>query len=41
MTDVRLPARLQDHYRLMLGRDAVYRVLREEGYDPARLGKAA
>ena len=41
MTDVPLPPRLQDHYRRMLGRDAVYRVLREEGYDPARLGQAA
>lgn len=39
MTDVPLPARLAEHYRLMLARDAVYRVLREEGYDPARLGK--
>ncbi|MEJ2409202.1 MAG: glutathione S-transferase [Novosphingobium sp.] len=41
MTDVPLPPRLLDHYRLMLGRDAVYRVLREEGYDPGKLGKAA
>ncbi|MCT2398902.1 glutathione S-transferase family protein [Novosphingobium mangrovi (ex Huang et al. 2023)] len=41
MTDVPLPPRLLDHYRFMLGRDAVYRVLREEGYDPGRLGKAA
>lgn len=38
MTDVPLPPRLLTHYRLMLGRDAVYRVLREEGYDPGRLG---
>lgn len=41
MTDLPLPPRLADHYRLMLGRDAVYRVLREEGYDPGKLGKAA
>lgn len=41
MTNVPLPPRLLEHYRLMLGRDAVYRVLREEGYDPARLGQAA
>lgn len=41
MTDVPLPPRLLDHYRLMLQRDAVYRVLREEGYDPGKLGKAA
>jgi glutathione S-transferase len=41
MTDVPLPPRLLDHYRMMLARDAVYRVLREEGYDPGKLGKAA
>ncbi|MGE4482782.1 glutathione S-transferase family protein [Acidocella sp.] len=40
-TKIPLPARLLAHYRLMLGRDAVYRVLREEGYDPTQLGKAA
>lgn len=40
-TGVPLPARLLAHYRLMLGRDAVYRVLREEGYDPGKLGLAA
>lgn len=39
MTGVKLPPRLFDHYRLMLGRDAVNLVLREEGYDPSRLGK--
>ncbi|MCJ2184839.1 glutathione S-transferase family protein [Novosphingobium sp. 1949] len=41
MTDVPMPARLLAHYRLMLGREAVIRVLREEGYDPARLGQPA
>ena len=40
-TGLPLPPRLLDHYRLMLKRDAVYRVLREEGYDPGRLGLAA
>ena len=40
-TGVTLPDRLLAHYRLMLGRDAVYRVLREEGYDPDKLGLAA
>ncbi len=39
MTGVALPPRLLAHYRAMLARDAVYRVLREEGYDPGRLGK--
>jgi glutathione S-transferase len=37
-THMALPPRLLDHYRLMLKRPAVYQVLREEGYDPARLG---
>ena len=41
MTDVPLPSRLLEHYRLMLSRDAVYSVLREEGYDPKRLGREA
>jgi len=41
MTGVPLPPRLLEHYRLMLKRDAVYRVLREEGYDPKRLGVVA
>lgn len=41
MTDVPMPPRLLEHYRLMLGREAVYRVLREEGYDPAKLGRMA
>jgi len=40
MKSIPLPVRLLDHYRLMLKRDAVYRVLREEGYNPARLGLA-
>ena len=34
-----LPQPLAAHYRLMLGRPAVNRVLREEGYDPAALGQ--
>jgi glutathione S-transferase len=33
-----LPARLLEHYKLMLSRPAVYQVLREEGYNPATLG---
>jgi len=37
-TGVPLPPRLLEHYRLMLARPAVDRVLREEGYNPARLG---
>ena len=41
MTDVPLPPRLLEHYRAMLKRDAVYSVLREEGYDPAKLGAVA
>jgi len=35
-----LPERLASHYRLMLARPAVQRVLREEGYNPATLGLA-
>jgi glutathione S-transferase len=38
-TGIPLPANLAAHYRLMLSRPAVQRVLREEGYDPARLGQ--
>jgi glutathione S-transferase len=38
-TGIPLPANLAAHYRLMLSRPAVQRVLREEGYDPARLGR--
>ena len=38
-TGVSLPPRLMEHYRLMLGRPAVDRVLREEGYNPAKLGR--
>jgi glutathione S-transferase len=34
-----LPANLAAHYRRMLARPAVYRVLREEGYDTAALGR--
>jgi len=34
-----LPPRVLSHYRLMLTRSAVQRVLREEGYDPAKLGQ--
>jgi glutathione S-transferase len=37
-THMALPARLLEHYRLMLARPAVYQVLREEGYNPAQLG---
>lgn len=40
-TGIALPNRLLAHYRRMLGRPAVHRVLREEGYNPAMLGKAA
>lgn len=38
---IRLPDNLAAHYRLMLARPAVDRVLREEGYNPATLGKIA
>ncbi len=37
-TDIALPANLAAHYGRMLARPAVQQVLREEGYDPARLG---
>lgn len=39
--DIPLPPRLAEHYRLMLSRPAVDRVLREEGYNPAKLGQQA
>jgi glutathione S-transferase len=38
-TGIALPGHLAAHYRLMLARPAVQRVLREEGYNPATLGK--
>jgi glutathione S-transferase len=38
-TGLALPERLLAHYRLMLARPAVNRVLREEGYDPSRLAQ--
>jgi glutathione S-transferase len=38
-TGMALPANLIAHYRRMLTRPAVYRVLREEGYDTAALGR--
>lgn len=38
-TAIALPDHLAAHYRLMLTRPAVQRVLREEGYNPATLGK--
>ncbi len=34
-----LPANLQAHYQRVLARPAVQRVLREEGYNPATLGR--
>ena len=37
-TDIPLPPTLAAHYRRMLSRQAVQQVLREEGYNPARLG---
>jgi glutathione S-transferase len=37
-TAIALPANLAAHYGRMLARPAVHQVLREEGYDPARLG---
>jgi glutathione S-transferase len=40
-TDIALPANVAAHYRRMLARPAVHRVLREEGYDPDKLGRAA
>jgi glutathione S-transferase len=39
-TTIPLPQNLAAHYRRMLARPAVQRVLREEGYNPATLGKA-
>jgi glutathione S-transferase len=38
-TNISLPPRLAAHYRRMLARPAVQRVLREEGYDPGKLGQ--
>jgi len=38
-TNIALPEKLVAHYTRMLTRPAVQRVLREEGYDPAALGK--
>ncbi len=38
-TGIALPDNLAAHYRRMLTRSAVQRVLREEGYDPAALGR--
>jgi glutathione S-transferase len=40
-TDIALPENLAAHYRRMLARPAVQRVLREEGYNLATLGKSA
>jgi glutathione S-transferase len=40
-TGIALPDNLAAHYRRMLGRPAVARVLREEGYNPANLGKSS
>lgn len=37
--DIALPPPLAAHYRLMLGRPVVDRVLREEGYNTAALGR--
>jgi glutathione S-transferase len=39
-TNIPLPENLAAHYWRMLARPAVQRVLREEGYNPATLGKA-
>jgi glutathione S-transferase len=36
--EIPLPDRIARHYRLMLTRPAVQLVLREEGYNPAKLG---
>jgi glutathione S-transferase len=36
-----LPEKIASHYRLMLTRPSVQRVLREEGYNPASLGLAS
>lgn len=40
-TKIPLPANLQAHYKRMLARPAVQRVLREEGYNLATLGAGA
>jgi glutathione S-transferase len=40
-TGIALPDNLAAHYRRMLARPAVQRVLREEGYNPATLGKSS
>jgi glutathione S-transferase len=40
-TGMTLPDNLAAHYRRMLARPAVHRVLREEGYDTAALGRLA
>lgn len=40
-TGIALPAPLLAHYRRLLARPAVIRVLKEEGYDPSRLGGGA
>jgi len=40
-TGISLPANLLRHYRCMLARPVVQRVLREEGYNPATLGQAS
>jgi glutathione S-transferase len=40
-TGIGLPANLLAHYRRMLARPVVQRVLREEGYNPATLGQSA
>jgi glutathione S-transferase len=39
-TNITLPENLAAHYRRMLARPAVQRVLREEGYNPATLGQS-
>jgi glutathione S-transferase len=39
-TNIRLPGKIAAHYRRMLGRPVVQRVLREEGYNPAALGQS-
>ncbi len=41
MTGMALPTNLAAHYRRLLQRPAVHRVLREEGYDTAALGRLA
>jgi glutathione S-transferase len=40
-TAIPMPQNLAAHYRRMLARPAVQRVLREEGYNPTRLGMPA